>query len=180
MTKSLRSFDIVVATDLSRGIGKGGTLPWKLSGDLKYFRELTTKVQSPGRRNAVVMGRKTWESIPEKFRPLRDRVNVVLTRDRNYDLPEGVLRAASIDEALSTENGLSIESCFVIGGGEVYANALQHPSCKLIYLTQVRETFDCDTYFPSYEHEFVELSRSEFQREDNVEYCFLVLGRKPG
>lgn len=173
-----RSFDIVVATDLKRGIGKGGTLPWRLPGDLKRFRELTTKVDVPGHRNAVIMGRKTWESLPEKFRPLPGRLNVVLTRKHDYDLPEDVLRAESIDDALERLQTVPVESCFVIGGGEVYANAVKHPDCKFIHLTQVNGTFDCDTFFPIYMNEFAEVSRSDIRREDGIEYCFLVLERK--
>ena len=77
------SFAIVVAADEARGIGAGNTLPWKLPTEMAYFKRVTT-VAPPGRQNAVVMGRKTYESIPGKFRPLRDRLNVVLSRDPAY------------------------------------------------------------------------------------------------
>lgn len=74
------TFQIVVAATRKLGIGKGGTMPWKLPGDMAYFKELTSRTADPAKQNAVVMGRKTWESIPPKFRPLPGRVNVVLTR----------------------------------------------------------------------------------------------------
>ena len=180
MTETTRTFDIVVATDLNRGIGRNGTLPWRLPGDLKRFRELTTSVQSPAHQNAVIMGRKTWESLPAKFRPLPGRINVVLTKQHGYQLPADVLNAESLDDALTALRVFPIENCFVIGGGQIYAEAVKHPACKLIQLTQLQSEFDCDTFFPEYANDFIELSRSELHHENEIEYCFLVLERKCG
>lgn len=78
--QALRTFQLVVAATRKLGIGKGGTMPWRLPSDMAYFKALTSATADPSKANAVVMGRKTWESIPPKFRPLRGRVNVVLTR----------------------------------------------------------------------------------------------------
>ena len=75
------TYQLVVAATRKLGIGKSGTMPWKLPGDMAYFKELTSKTAESGKQNAVIMGRKTWESIPPKFRPLPNRVNVVLTRN---------------------------------------------------------------------------------------------------
>ena len=75
------TYQLVVAATRKLGIGKAGTMPWKLPGDMAYFKELTSKTADAGKQNAVIMGRKTWESIPPKFRPLPNRVNVVLTRN---------------------------------------------------------------------------------------------------
>jgi dihydrofolate reductase len=84
MSATTRSpFSVIVAATTSGGIGKDGNLPWRLSKDMQYFKAVTTR--SPeGKRNAVIMGRKTWESIPAKFRPLPDRINVVITRNANF------------------------------------------------------------------------------------------------
>ena len=71
---------VIVATSKDWGIGKDGDVPWRLPGDLAHFRKVTLGTVDPERQNAVVMGRRTWESIPPKFRPLKGRVNVVLTR----------------------------------------------------------------------------------------------------
>lgn len=71
----MRHFSIVVAASSSLGIGKGGDLPWKLAEDMAFFKTLTSVVTSPGTKNAVIMGRKTWQSIPKKFRPLNGRLN---------------------------------------------------------------------------------------------------------
>ena len=74
------TFQLVVAATRKLGIGKAGSMPWKLPGDMAYFKEITSKTADSGKQNAVIMGRKTWESIPPKFRPLPGRINVVLTR----------------------------------------------------------------------------------------------------
>jgi len=80
-----------VAFDSQYGMGKNGQLPWVIPQDLKHFKEISTAVINPANKNAVIMGRKTWESLPEKFRPLPGRVNVVLSKEGKLDLPSGVL-----------------------------------------------------------------------------------------
>lgn len=116
-------------------IGKDGTLPWRIPEDLKRFKELTTG-------HAVVMGRKTWESIPEAFRPLPGRRNVVVTRRADYPLPDGVLRAASLEEAVASAGN----DAFVIGGAEIYRAAM--PLARRLEITHVRRTVDGDAFFP--------------------------------
>src|SRR3990172_2849902 len=128
-------FSIIAAADKKMGIGIGNKLPWKLAGDLKYFSETTTKA-SPGKMNAVIMGRKTWESLPEKHRPLAGRLNVVLSRNE-LPLPDGVLRASSLDDAFEKlsapprhEGGLrraDVDEVFVIGGASLDEQAIHHP-----------------------------------------------------
>ncbi len=85
MTKSNHPLNIIVAAEEStRGIGKNGNLPWRLPTDMSAFQKLTTKFREPGfetaATNVVIMGRKTWDSIPKKFRPLKNRINIVLSR----------------------------------------------------------------------------------------------------
>ncbi len=79
-TAEQMTFQLVVAATRMLGIGKSGSMPWKLPGDMAYFKEITSKTADSSKQNAVIMGRKTWESIPPKFRPLPGRINVVLTR----------------------------------------------------------------------------------------------------
>lgn len=163
------SFQLVVAAGRALGIGKGGGLPWRLPGDMAYFKELTTATRKAGARNAVVMGRATWESIPPRFRPLPGRVNVVLSRSaggdengasgnggdggRALDLPAGVEAARSLDAALALlaapPHGDNVETVFVIGGGSVYEAALQHAGCVGVHLTRVDSDAPCDTFFPA-------------------------------
>ena len=127
---SLKPLSLIVACTSEGGIGNGGQLPWRIPGDMAYFKRVTTDTSGPaeagGRLNAVVMGRKTWESIPAKFRPLPNRVNVVMSRNpAALDLPAGVLAAESLENALAAvDNRSDIDQCFIIGGAEVYKQAL--------------------------------------------------------
>lgn len=120
-----RSYQVVVAATPHMGIGKDGKLPWRLPGDLKYFKEVTSVTSDPSKRNAVLMGRKTWESIPTKFRPLPGRLNVVLTRSGTAEnsTADNVIFAGSIQLALKLlaepPYNLSIEKVFLIGGGQI-------------------------------------------------------------
>ena len=170
------SFAIVVAADAKLGIGKAGDLPWKLPGDMAYFKTLTKQTSDPSKHNIVIMGRKTWDSIPARFRPLAGRKNIVTSRNRSLVLPEGVRAASSLDEALTQAavDPASTEQIFVIGGGQIYAGALAHPQCTKIYLTRVHASFACDTFLPAFEETFVLESSSEPQEDRNIRYVFEV------
>jgi dihydrofolate reductase len=150
------ALELVVAADRDRGIARAGAIPWRLPGDVRHFKQLTTTTADPARRNAVLMGRATWDSLPERFRPLPGRHNVVLSRQERLALPAGVLHARDLDAALAALSGVSpgIERVFVIGGGEVYAAALARPDCRRIHYTHVDARCDCDTFFPAFEHRF--------------------------
>ena len=148
-------FDIVVAADADRGIARGGALPWHLPGDLAHFKSLTSAARSPAQRNVVIMGRATWESIPARFRPLSGRINIVVSRratPATLALPRGVHLASSLDAALALAAELTpTDSVFVIGGGQLYAEAVRHPACRRVYYTRIAARFACDTFFPSLE-----------------------------
>lgn len=125
---------ILAATWPAMGIGKNGRLPWFLKSEMAFFRRATTG-------HTVVMGRRTWESIPEKFRPLPNRTNIVVSRNPKLDVPEGVLTATSLDEAISKVSG----RIYIIGGAELYKAAISKATA--IVLTQIHHNFDCDTFF---------------------------------
>lgn len=163
-----------MACDLNRGIGKNNQLPWRIASDLKHFKKITTATEEAGKYNAVLMGRKTWESIPDNHRPLAGRYNVVLTRNPNYAVPEGVFKCASIEEAFEILEKGPVEQVFVIGGAEIYNQALQHNRVGLLYLTEVRHRYDCDTFFPDYKQFFQLVSSSEIQSENGIEFAFKV------
>lgn len=170
------SFSLVVAMDLQRGIGKAGNLPWSFSGDMKYFKTLTTKTTTPRKQNIVMMGRKTWDSIPQKFRPLPNRINLVLTRNQHPDFPSPVLFADSLEKGLRLFQTSSyqekIADIFIIGGEEIFEVALKMPACKKLYLTHIQHTFDCDTFFPQFEPQFKQNTTSKTLRENGISYYF--------
>lgn len=176
-------FHIIVAMDAQQGIGKKGKLPWHLPGDLKHFKQMTTQTSVPYKKNAVIMGRKTWESLPEKFRPLSGRFNLVLTRNENFPLPEDVVRVKSLNQAVSavTDSPLNkkVESAFIIGGAEVFKTVLgEGIAVEKIYLTKVLGNFDCDTFFTHFENHFALQSSSPQQTDGNITYYFCEYIRK--
>lgn len=192
---SLKSFGIVVAATANGGIGKNGNLPWRLPSDMNYFKLLTigskvlNKDTKNKKMNAVIMGRNTWESIPEKFRPLSERVNVVLSKNPNLrsdlNLPDSVIIASSLELALeklsSIEMDDKIDDIFVIGGGAVYGEALKSRLCRKVYLTEIEtETIDVDTYFPILQaREFCLVSRSPQILENDLTFRFCEYERIP-
>lgn len=140
------SFDVVVAADLDWGIGKDQSLPWpKLRGDLRHFKRITSTTGEPGRRNAIVMGRKTWQSKEVGERALPERVNVVVSRGA-LELPAGVLAARSLDEAIAVRD---VESVFVVGGAELLVAAVEHPALRYVYLTRIDEHYACEIVMPN-------------------------------
>ena len=137
-------FDIVVAADLDWGIGKNNALPWpKLRGDLQHFKRITSTA-SEGRRNAIVMGRKTWESKEVAGKPLPNRLNVVVTRTA-LAVPAGVIAARSIDEALAVED---VETIFVVGGAVLICAVIERSDLRHVYLTRIEQRFGCDVRMP--------------------------------
>jgi len=171
------SFAVVVAADSANGIGKDGDLAWRLPGDLAFFRRLTTTAR-PGVHNAVVMGRRTWQSIPAKFRPLPGRLNLVVSRDAAFEPGGRALVATSLEEALArAASEPDVAAVFVIGGGELYRAALAHPECRAIYLTRIEGTYGCDTFFPALPSAFERTEASPRQEENGIGYVFEIWRR---
>jgi dihydrofolate reductase/thymidylate synthase len=139
------SFDVVVAADLDWGIGKDQSLPWpKLRGDLRHFKRITSTTSTPGRRNAIVMGRKTWQSKEVAERALPDRLNVVVSRSE-LAVPPGVVAARSLDEALAVRD---VETVFIVGGAELLIEAVERRDLRYVYLTRIEERYDCEIRMP--------------------------------
>lgn len=165
-------FSIIVAADESFGIGNKGEMPWSLPGDLKHFKKITEKVyQRNGKRNAVIMGRKTWESLPEQYKPLPNRNNIVVSHTLQGREDDKYLVVDSLECALHIA-GQTSNSIFVIGGGEIFWQALQTEGLDKVYLTHIQEKFTCDTFFPFLASNFNLLELSEVFMENNTTYHF--------
>jgi len=160
---------LVVAATLQNGIGAQATLPWRLPKEMAYFAKVTSTAP-PSYHNAVVMGRKTWESIPPRFRPLKRRHNVVVSSQSQYDLGSSSLDAftpppsvhTSLKSALSILSQAPIEEpssvsksllhhTFLIGGASLYTQSLSLPSTNRILLTRILSPAfeECDVFFPN-------------------------------
>lgn len=162
---------IVAAVSDSNVIGKAGKLPWEIPKDMQHFRELT--IGYP-----VIMGRRTYESIPTKYRPLPYRLNVVLSRNRFYK-PLGARTASSLEDAIELISskpgvaGINYDRAFVIGGQSVYEQAL--PKADRLEITHVHRKVDGDTYFPNIDEE--EWDEEERVGVDDISFVTYVRRR---
>ncbi len=134
---------LIVAMDKDRGIGKNNDLMWYLPSDMRFFKETTSG-------HVVVMGRKNYESIPEKYRPLPNRENVVLTRNESY-VAEDCNVFHSLEECLSYYKTEEERTVFIIGGGEIYRQALEMNVIDEMYISHINHSYGADTFFPSFD-----------------------------
>lgn len=152
---------LIVAMDSERGIGKNNDLMWHLPNDMKFFKD-TTQGQ------IVVMGRKNYDSIPEKYRPLPNRLNVVLTRNKDFIAPD-CLVFHSLDACLDYFKDETLRSVFIIGGGEIYRMALESNVIDEMFITYVHHRYDAETFFPIFEEENWE-SEIVFEQEKDIKH----------
>jgi dihydrofolate reductase len=156
---------LVVAYAHNGVIGRDGDLPWHLPSDMQHFRALTTG-------GTVLMGRKTYASIPEKFRPLPGRRNLVLSRDASFRAD-----GAEVFDALPAALDACEHECFVIGGGATYAETL--PLAGRVYATEVHADVEGDTFFPALEPtEWAVTSAGEPVTDGDVSYTIRVYERR--
>lgn len=156
---------LIAAIGKNRELGKGPELIWRLSEDLVRFREVT-------KGYPIIMGRKTFESIG---RVLPKRVNIIVTRDTEYR-HEGCVVVNSIEQALESAQNVGTDKIYVIGGGEIYKQAL--PFADELDLTLVEaEDADADVFFPEFEGTFIRSSESEEKEESGVRYRWTVFTR---
>ena len=158
----------IVCADKNWGIGYKNRLLVSIPSDMKFFRETTTG-------KVIVMGRKTLESFPNGM-PLKNRINIVLTRDRNYEAKGAVI--VHDEEELMNELGkYDTEQIYIIGGESVYKMMLWH--CDKIYVTKVDRAFQADTYFPNLDEmsEWKMTQESEEQTCFDLEFCFTTYER---
>lgn len=157
---------LIAAVANNRVIGQNNALPWHLPEDMKHFKETTHGAP-------VIMGRKTWESLPEKFRPLPGRANIVISRNPHYKAP-GATLANSLDAALNTCN--TATEAFVIGGEELYRQAIDQAD-RLI-LTEIALTVNGDAHFPVIAAgNWHETSRQSHLSSSGIPYAFVIYER---
>ncbi len=153
----------------NRALGKDGQLLWQIPDDLRRFKMLTSG-------HPVIMGRKTWESLPEKFRPLPGRMNVVITRQKEY-AAAGAHVLSSLEEALATaRTAEGAEEIFIIGGGQLYTEALSQ--ADILYLTLIGEEKEGDVFFPPYENRFTKILHKEERVFGHLHYTWVDLTHK--
>ncbi len=154
---------MIAALSRNQVIGKNNDLPWKLPDDMKYFMEIT-------KGHHTIMGRKNYDSIPQKFKPLPHRTNIVVTHQQNFNAP-GCIVVNSVEKGLQlAENSMESE-VFIIGGAEIYKLGLQHAS--RLYLTEIAADIEGDTFFPTFDrNQWRETSRTHHNKDDRHAYSF--------
>ena len=163
---------LIVAMSRNRVIGRNNKLPWYLPGDLRYFKQVTMG-------KPVIMGRKTWDSIR---RPLPGRMNLVISRNAQWQAPAGVVAAGSLQDALVKAEAQAEldggDEVMIIGGGQIYAEAL--PLVDRMYITRVHSEVEGDAFFPEVNwDEWEEIGREDFSASDHnpYDYSFVVYQR---
>lgn len=159
----------IVAADKNWGIGKGNGLLVSIPADMRFFRDSTMG-------KVIIMGRNTLESFPGG-RPLKNRINIVITHDPDYRCPDAVI-VHSIEEAKKLAEGYPSEDVYVIGGGSIYRQFL--PYCTTAYVTKINMSYDADTFFPNLDNdpEWECVSESDEETYYDIEYCFTKYIRK--
>lgn len=153
---------IVAAIGKNRELGSGNSLLWRIPDDLKRFKQLTVG-------HPTIMGRKTFESIGK---PLPGRSNIVVTRDKKWEF-DGVSVARSLDDALSQARAADKKEIFVIGGAQIYEQALPH--ADRLYLTLIEDSKPADAFFPPFESLFTKKLSEESRELNGLRYRFVVL-----
>ena len=159
---------LIVAAANNGVIGKDNDLIWHLPKDMRLFKETTLG-------HHVLMGRKNFESIPHKYRPLPNRTNVIITRQSNYQA-EGCIVVNSVESALTIAKQNGDKEPFIIGGGQIYKLALESNLVDKIYLTKVHHVYDGDTFFPELGKDWKEVERIDYKADEKHahDYSFLT------
>jgi dihydrofolate reductase len=155
---------LIVAISKNFAIGKDNKLLWRLPIDMKFFRQTTLN-------HAVIMGRKTFESLGNK--PLTDRLNIVITSQKDFEA-EGIKVVHSKEEALKVAQSFGKEEVFIMGGGEIYR--LFMPLAQKLYLTEINIEIEGDTYFSDFQkNEWKEISKTHYEKDEKHQYEFDII-----
>jgi dihydrofolate reductase len=157
--------NLIWAQAKNRVIGANGTMPWHLPQDLAHFKRVTNG-------HSVIMGRKTWDSLPPKFRPLPGRTNIVITRQTDWSA-EGATRASSLEQAIELCAGHA--QVWVMGGAQIYAQAL--PLAQQVVMTQIELDVPGDAHAPVLDASWREVSRDSHTTDAGLAYSFVTFHR---
>jgi len=167
----MKSISIIVALSSNQVIGKDNKLAWNLPYDMKYFSNVT-------RNHTVIMGRKNWESIPKKYRPLPKRNNIIISRNKNYETKSSIV-VNSIEKAIESARNNNDDEIFVIGGGEIYKASFNY--VNKLYITEIKSNIEGNTYFPKWDKKkWKEISRISNKKDKfhKYDFDFVVYVRK--
>lgn len=181
----MKKLYIIVAGTRKLGIGVKGRLPWVLPEDLKYFKDTTTKTINSDKINCCIMGRKTYFSIPKSYRPLTKRFNIVLSSNSHYKTlieKEGAMAVDSFPQAIKiSKSREDVENTFIIGGRQVFEDALRYEHCHAIFYTLVLFDFECDVFFPKIDTNIFQIEMEEpprMSKHEEFAYQFLKYTNK--
>ena len=158
--------------EVEGGLGVFNDLPWTMiKEDMRFFKSVTSSHQN----NVVIMGRKTWESIPEKHRPLPNRINVVLSSSQTF---ENALSFKTLDSAMEHLETIDTNEIFICGGESLYNQTINDERCKRIYLTKVFNEYKCDRFFPVIDYSnYNQIFKSSIHNQNEIKYQFIGLSK---
>lgn len=160
--------NLILARAANGVIGKDGQLPWHLTEDMAHFKAMTAGAP-------VIMGRKTWDSLPPKFRPLPGRTNIVVTRQANLE-EKGLNAASSLENALSICEQMAAPEVWVVGGAQIYAEAEPHAHRAVV--TEIAQDFEGDAFAPRFDAQvWRETARASHVAANGLPYSFVTLER---
>tara|TARA_Y100001935_G_scaffold146585_1_gene121151 strand:+ start:1122 stop:1628 length:507 start_codon:yes stop_codon:yes gene_type:complete len=159
----MKNVSLIVAVSKNQVIGRNNKLAWNLPNDMKYFSDMT-------KGHSVIMGRKNWESIPPKFRPLPKRENIIITRNSDYKANNAIV-VSSVEEAIKSSRSNTDEEVFIIGGGEIYKEGFKY--IDKLYITEIDAIIKGNTFFPEWDKkDWVEISRIHHPKDSRHEFKF--------
>lgn len=178
---------LIVAACRNRGIGKNGDMAWNLPNEFQYCLNTITTVQTLGKKNLVIWGRKTSEQFKGDYMPLRNCLVVLLSKTLSSMPMHADFICRDLEDAIQLAHrpalSQQIETIWVLGGAQSFAEAMKHPLCTRIYFTDIMAHFNCDVFFPEFDEDIFKLVEefpdipSEIQEENGVKYKFLLFAR---
>ncbi|XP_017772504.1 PREDICTED: dihydrofolate reductase [Nicrophorus vespilloides] len=174
---------LIAAACEDLGIGLNNNLPWRLKTEMAYFTRMTETTKNANKKNVVIMGRRTWDSIPPKFKPLSNRINFVLSRSplaisEFKDSYSFLSLESAVDALKSSQFAGKFDSVWVIGGSQIYKLAMENKYFYRMYLTRIMKSFECDTFLPALPENLSEVQDPEVpvevQSENGIEFVYKI------